>query len=170
VEIAHRDPESVLVFFAGAEDGARRAFRERLQHAFAAAGIAPEQHVLFLPTRARADYLRVNLACDVMLDSLHWSGGNTSLDALHAGLPVVTCPGRFMRGRQSMAMLRHLDCTELVAETPHQLAKLAIDVAHDRARRTALAARIRLHLPAFTQSEAPLAALDAVLRGLLAEP
>ena len=30
--------------------------------------------------------------CDAMLDTLHWSGGNTSLDALACGLPIVTLP------------------------------------------------------------------------------
>ena len=123
---------------------------------------------MFLPTRNRADYLRVNLACDVMLDSLHWSGGNTSLDALHCGLPIVTCPGRFMRGRQSMAMLRHLDCAALIVERPQQLAERAVEIANDRSRRDALVAEIRGHLPALTQSEMPLAALDAILKTLAA--
>jgi predicted O-linked N-acetylglucosamine transferase (SPINDLY family) len=29
-----------------------------------------------------------------MLDSVHWSGGNTSIDAIAAGLPIVTLPER----------------------------------------------------------------------------
>ena len=132
VDIVRNDVESILVFFTGVESGALRSFRERMVPALARVGVAPEQRMLFLPMRSRADYLRVNLACDVMVDSLHWSGGNTTLDALHAGLPVVTCPGRFMRGRQSMAMLRRLDCAELVADSPQQLAALAVEIAHDQ--------------------------------------
>jgi CRISPR-associated protein Csy1 len=167
VDIAQRDAGAVLVFFAGTGRGPMRAFRERLSRAFQAAGVAAEPHMLFLPLRSRSDYLRVNLACDVMLDSLHWSGGNTTLDALHAGLPVITCAGRFMRGRQSMAMLRRLDCAELVADSPQQLAALAVEIAHDRSRRNALSVRIRSNLPALTQSDEPLLALDAVLRRIV---
>ncbi len=63
-----------------------------------------------------ADYLRVNALCDVFLDTLHWSGGNTTLDALAAGLPPVTLPGAYMRGRQSFAMLRMLGLEELGCE------------------------------------------------------
>ena len=50
-----------------------------------------------------------------MVDTLHWSGGNTSLDALACALPIVTLPGRFMRGRQSAGMLRLMGIDELVA-------------------------------------------------------
>ena len=67
------------------------------------------------------DYLRVNLACDAMLDTLHWSGGNTTLDALACGLPVVTLPGAFMRGRQSAAMLRAVGADDLIAARRRRL-------------------------------------------------
>ena len=167
VDIVQRDADAVLVFFAGVEGGVLRAFRERLSLAFQCAGIAAESHTLFLPLQSRSDYLRVNLACDVMVDSLYWSGGNTTLDALHAGLPVVTCPGRFMRGRQSMAMLQRVDCAELVADSPRQLAAIAVEMAHDRPRRDALVARIRSNLPLLTQSDEPLLALDALLRSIV---
>ena len=93
VDIARRDPSAVFVFFENKESGSRAVFEERLRRAFAAAGINTAQRWLFLPARPRDGYLQVNMACDVMVDTLHFSGGNTSLDALHAGLPIVTCPG-----------------------------------------------------------------------------
>jgi protein O-GlcNAc transferase len=71
--------------------------------------------VLLLPMRSRADYFCINLVSDVTIDSLHRSGGNTSLDALHSDLPVVTCPGKYICRRQMMAMLGRLDCAELIA-------------------------------------------------------
>ena len=169
VDILRQDPEAVLLFFRGVEDGPRHTFVERLSEAMRHAGITLEDRVLFLPMRSRNDYLRINLACDVMIDSLHWSGGNTSLDALHAGLPVVTCPGRFMRGRQSMAMLQQLDCAELIAASAEKLARLAIDIAHDRVRRAKIGARISANLDTLTRSDAPLQALDAALNRIVAE-
>lgn len=166
-EIVQRDQTATLVFFDSFESGARELFAARLGRRIEDAGIDPVGRFEFIPPRARAEYLQVNMACDVMLDTLHFSGGNTSLDALHAGLPIVTCPGRFMRGRQSMAMLKHVGCTELIADTPRQLAALAVEIANDRARRTAIATRIGEQLPELTQSDAPLIALDAALKGLV---
>jgi len=127
----------------------------------------PENHLQFFPHGSRDEFLRVNLVCDVMLDSLYWSGGNTTLDALHCGLPVVTCHGEFMRGRQSMAMLHRLGCDELIVDSPLGLAESAVALAQDRTRRTRLSARIRERLPMLTDDIAPLLALEKTLRDLL---
>ena len=162
--IVENDTSALFVLFASLERGATTNVSARLVAALRSVSAQPERHLLFLPQRTREEYLRVNLACDVMVDSLHWSGGNTSLDALHCGLPMVTHPGALMRGRQSAAMLRALGCAELIADSPRRLAELAVEVANDRARRNNLGARIQDALPRLTQSQEPLAALDATLR------
>jgi len=73
---------------------------------------------------------------------LHWSGGNTSLDALACGLPIVTLPGRFMRGRQSAGMLALMDIRELIAADPDDYVHKVAKIASDRPHRDALSARI----------------------------
>jgi predicted O-linked N-acetylglucosamine transferase (SPINDLY family) len=70
-----------------------------------------------------------------MLDTLHWSGGNTTLDALAVGLPVVTRWGHLMRGRQSAGMLRALGRTDLIARDGADYVRLALEIAHDPSRR-----------------------------------
>ncbi|HEY2396016.1 MAG TPA: hypothetical protein VGH81_08595 [Rudaea sp.] len=166
-EILRRDPVALFVLFElRAPSGALRV-RERLLRDLSGVTDQPEAHLHWFPECSRPDYLRINRVCDVMVDSLHWSGGNTTLDALHCGLPVVTCPGRFMRGRQSAAMLRALDCAELIVETPAQLAERAVQIVHDRSRRSSLVAKIAGNLPRLIQSDAPLHALDLALRELM---
>ena len=78
-----------------------------------------------------------------MLDTLHWSGGNTSLDALACGLPIVTLPGAFMRGRQSAAMLRLAGVETLIARDTDDYVRIATRLASDRGWRDDLSARIR---------------------------
>jgi hypothetical protein len=39
-----------------------------------------------------------------MLDTLHFNGMNSSLEALAVGLPVVTLPTQLQRGRHTRAM------------------------------------------------------------------
>ena len=170
VEIVRRDPEALFVLFELTPPSPVLRVHERLMRALAHASAEPRRHVHWFAECSRENYLRINLGCDVMIDGLHWSGGNTSLDALHCGLPVVTCPGPFMRGRQSAAMLRALDCAELIAQSPEALAQIAVSVARDPNLRAGLVARIRKHLPSLTQSDAPLEALDRVLREILADP
>src|ERR1700754_2259925 len=54
---------------------------------------------------------------DVILDSIVWSGGNTTLEALAQDLPVVTFEGELMRGRVSAGMLRMMGMPETIAGT-----------------------------------------------------
>ena len=167
IEVLRRDPTALFVLFDGAQRGPTRNLRARLSRALRTVSAAPENHLQFFPHGSRDEFLRVNLVCNVMLDSLYWSGGNTTLDALHCGLPVVTCPGEFMRGRQSMAMLRRLGCDELIVDSPLALAVSAVALAQNRTRRASISARICERLPMLTGDIAPLLALDQILRDLL---
>ncbi len=88
----------------------------------------------WLPPMSRQRYLQLNANCDLMLDSLHFSGGNASLDALQTGLPVLSCPGAFMRGRQTAAMLKRMGLDgELCAATPEAMAALAVETIRSKA-------------------------------------
>jgi len=116
-----------------------------------------------LPRMEHADYLRINLLCDVMLDTLHWSGGNTTLDALACGLPVVTLPGKFMRGRQSYGMLKHMGMNELIAQGPQEYIEIATRLGLDHAWRTQLAQRIARNSDTLFSDESPVRQLEAFL-------
>ena len=49
-----------------------------------------------------------------------------------SGLPMVTLPGRFMRGRQSAAMLGLLGLDELIAHRADEYVETTLKVGHDR--------------------------------------
>ncbi len=82
---------------------------------------------------------------DLVLDTLPYSGGDTTLAALEAGVPVVTRAGQRHAERVSASILRHLGLDELVAPTDDEYLLRAIalanDDAHRRRTRTAVAAR-----------------------------
>ena len=111
-------------------------------------------------------YLRLNQLCDVMLDTVHWSGGNTSLDALAGGLPVITLPGELMRGRQSMGMLRMLDVPELVATDADDYVCRAVEVAREPERRAAISRTILGNLDRLFDRDEPLRAFNDFLAGV----
>jgi len=82
------------------------------------------------------------LSCgDVYLDSIGWSGGNTTLEAVTCGLPVVTLPTGLMRGRHSAAILRRMGLEKFIAATVDEYVALADRLA-DLHEHTAAAALI----------------------------
>ena len=163
------DPRGRLVLFASQYDAINAAFRARLVEALAAHGLQLEDRTIFLPYMTHAEYLRVNACCDVMLDTLHWSGGNTSLDAIASGLPVVTLPGALMRGRQSAAMLRLLGLDELVAHDSADYVRKAVAIGSDRDRRRAVAQRIKAARPALFDRDEPIRELENFLERAILE-
>lgn len=131
-------PGCHFLFFEDSFDRNTELFAARL----AAKGLRRGEDFTFLPRMSRAQFLGVNRLADVMLDTLHWSGGNTSLDALAMGLPIVAWPGRFMRGRQSLGMLRVLDCEALAVDSAERYVALAKSLLEDANIRNAWRQRI----------------------------
>jgi predicted O-linked N-acetylglucosamine transferase (SPINDLY family) len=105
----------------------------------------------------------------VMIDTPHWSGGNTTLDALCAALPVVTLEGRYMRGRQTAAMLRILGVHELIAMDSEHYLDLARKVATDPVYRRELSTRIAATVPSLIDRREPIDALAIALERIAAE-
>lgn len=139
-------PAARLVVFDGPAVGSGDVFDEYLAHHFAALGVDAKARVIRLPQRSRTDFLAVLATCDVGLDTFGFSGGNTSLDAFSVGLPVVTLPGEFMRGRQTFAMLALMSssmASSLVAKDADDYVRIATLLLHDEQQRTALRRDIR---------------------------
>jgi len=142
-EVLSDNPGALLVLFAGRHPAITDQFMRRLARTLEQHGIAIRERTRVLPQVGHDDYLRVNSVCDAMVDTLHWSGGNTSLDALASCLPVATLPGSFMRGRQSAAMLTLLGVPELIARDRADYRAIVSRLAAEPEWRRALGERIR---------------------------
>ena len=161
--VLEQDPDGVAVMFRSRQDRFTRAFTARFERALARRGVDAKERVRFLEFMPHGKYLQVNALCDVMLDTLHWSGGNTSLDALGAGLPVVTLPGALMRGRQSAAMLTQLGVPELVVADRQAYVDTAVRLGRDRAWREDISRRIVGNHNALFERDEPVRAFEAFL-------
>jgi CRISPR-associated protein Csy1 len=137
------NPNAVLVMFHGSHPRIAEHFVERIVRTFDTHWVSAKERLILLPPQPHDDYLRVNMACDAVLDTLHWSGGNTSLDALACGVPIVTLPGRYMRGRQTAAMLRLLGLPELIASDRDGYIRIATRLVEDAVWRSELRRKIR---------------------------
>lgn len=105
--------------------------RRRLGRAFSAEGVLAEEHCILLPAVDRLTYWNLCLIGDVFLDTIGWTGGVSSFEAIACRLPVVTLPGKYMRGRQSFAILTQLGVTETIAHDEKEYVELAIRLGLD---------------------------------------
>jgi CRISPR-associated protein Csy1 len=160
------DDQGRLVLFEFHEAGLWRRFLTRLQASLSAHGVDPENRLLILPLMSRKDFLNVVSLCDVMVDNTHYSGGNTSLDALSMGLPVVSWPGTLMRGRQTAGMLGLVGRQEWIARGQDDFVKRCMETAVSqtpdlRSRLRAQAAEVLF------DDQAPLRAMAEHLQRLI---
>jgi predicted O-linked N-acetylglucosamine transferase (SPINDLY family) len=170
VEILKRDDNGVLVLFQDMQAFITQQFVSRLSRAFETGKLDGAGRVKILPKMPHEDFLQVNVACDVMLDTLYWSGGNTALDALACGLPMVVLPGEMMRGRQSYGMLKAMGLDELVAKDAQDYVEIAVRLANDREWRNQMSQAILSQSGSIFEDETPIRALErfysrATLRG-----
>ena len=75
---------------------------------------------------------------DVFLDTIGFSGFNTAMQAVECNLPIVTCEGRFMRGRFAGAILKRMEMKELVCRDKGAYVKLAVKIAKNSSYRESL--------------------------------
>jgi CRISPR-associated protein Csy1 len=163
-EVLSRDERGIAVLFESSQAAVTQAFKARLGQVLAQSGLDLGTRVRFLPGNLQHHvYLGLNALCDVMLDTLHWSGGNTSLDAIASGLPIVTLPGELMRGRQSQAMLRIMGIEELVASDRAGFVDKSVSLGRDAALRHAISQRIAQSRGALFGRDEPIRALEAFL-------
>lgn len=110
----------------------------RMRRAFEAHGLDLGRHVVMHPGLPLPSFLGLAASCDLNLDSIGWSGGNTTLEILWHDVPTITLPGTLMRARHTLAMLELLELPELVARDVDDYVRITVALARDRARRAAL--------------------------------
>lgn len=162
-DLVAADGDAVLAFFQAPVRAVTQQFAARLQRALAARDVPPRGQVKFLPRMSGDGFRRLLALADVVLDTARFSGGNTSLDAFAAGTPVIALPGRFMRGRQTAAMLRMMGLERLVASDGADYVRLAREVAGDRALNAGLREAIAEARGALFHRPEPIAALEETL-------
>jgi len=158
-----RQVENAQLVFRAMPPIVEGAFRERLARAFASESLDFSRHCVFAPSMDLFDNLAFNLVCDVFLDSLEFSGYTTTIDALACGLPVVTMPGSFMRGRQSAALLREIGVPDTIGRNVNEYVDIAVRLGRDSELREQISERISKGYSALSLEPTGLSALEHFL-------
>ncbi|MFS8783771.1 tetratricopeptide repeat protein [Synechococcus sp. R6-6] len=146
--------------------GIRERFWQRMRRAFQAYDLAAEEYVVLLPELSPAEYAAYNALGDIYLDSLGWSGGNTTLEALPHGLPIVTLPGSLMRGRHTYAILQQMGILDTIAHNLDEYVQIASQLGLDPEWREQMGQQVKARQDRVYRDPAPIRALEEWLRSL----
>jgi hypothetical protein len=129
--------------------------------------LADRPHVIIYPEIGMdprtAQLAALRLAPDILLNSISWSGFNTTMESLEHDLPIVTMTMPLMRGRHTLAILKLMGIGETIAGSLDEYVKIAVRLANDPAWRAAIKAEIAKRKHGLYCDRPAVTALDSFL-------
>lgn len=105
-------------------------------------GVA-RQRIVFAPIRPLAEHLSRYALADLVLDTFPYTSHTTGSDALWAGCPMITVTGETFASRVATSLLANVHLEALIARSFAEYETLALELAHDPARRDGLRRHLR---------------------------
>jgi predicted O-linked N-acetylglucosamine transferase (SPINDLY family) len=167
--IAQQVPNSHFIFICHRSEFVTHCFQSRLSQAFNKYGLNWQDYGVMMPQLEQNDYFQLNLLADIYLDNLSWSGGNTTLEAIACQLPVVTCPGEFMRGRHSYAILKRLGITDTIATDKNHYIEIAIRLGLDNQWRQTIKDYTKMNIDTVFNDRTSVESLERFYQSVVGE-
>lgn len=142
VEIVRRCQPCKLVFFRSEPKTLSHLLEQRLRTAFEVAGFDFDASVVFIPWQPQSTFFALLDRTDVYLDTIGFSGFNTTMQAVERATPIVAFEGEFMRGRFASAVLRQMELDEWVATSTDQFVERVGRLVLDPTARALLKAQM----------------------------
>jgi protein O-GlcNAc transferase len=136
-DILAQDPQGRLILIQGRHPEWTEQLKVRLGKVLG----SRVDRVTFLPRLSWPEFMALTAGVDVLLDPIHFGGGNTTYEALAAGTPVVSLPGQYMRSRITAALFHRIGITETLVESGRAYSELAVRLGTDREYREDLCQR-----------------------------
>lgn len=124
-------------------------------------GTRPERLVFAERMPRLADHLARHRAADLFLDTIPFNAHTTAVDALWAGLPVLTQLGASFAGRVAASLLHAIGLPELITTTAEEYESRAVELGSDVGRLRGL----KQHL-AVKRQTTPLFSSERFTRGI----
>jgi protein O-GlcNAc transferase len=141
IAVGSRNCQFAFVKFPGTEH-VTDILKGRLDRTFEAFGLRSSDYCVFLPRLDAASFFAAMGTSDIFLDSIGWSGCNSTLESLRHALPIVTLPGNLMRSRHTAAILRMIGITETITTTTKEYVSAAINLATNDVLRAGMRTKI----------------------------
>ena len=144
------DPKGELLLIDDSAPAVTAQLRRRLDSAM------PQfsGRIRFLPRMQEPDFLSLVAQAEVVLDTLHYTGGaNTSCDVFAAGTPTITWPTRYHRGRYTAASYRAMGVEGCTAVSADEYVEMALRYGTDPAEREAKSREILQAAPVLFEDQ-----------------
>lgn len=160
-KVLHAIPASRMLIGAISEE----AIRVQLIGGFAKQGIAAER-LAFQPRLAMQAYLELHHEIDLILDTLPFTGGTVTNQALWMGVPTLTMTGDTLPHRQGAGIMRRAGLGQFVADSETDFVARARAICGDLPALAELRANLRRRLEADDSAQTTEAArlIEAALR------
>ncbi|MCS6958991.1 MAG: tetratricopeptide repeat protein [Pseudanabaenaceae cyanobacterium SKYGB_i_bin29] len=125
--ILRGDPNGKAIFLSGLAPTWDILLRERWEKTI------PDvlDRIVFIKGLPHEKFLQFLRLGDVMLDPVHFGGGNTSLEAFAMGTPVVTLPGQYTKSRLTLGFYQKMEVTDCIASSPEEYVQIALKLGTD---------------------------------------
>jgi predicted O-linked N-acetylglucosamine transferase (SPINDLY family) len=97
-------------------------------------GVDAERLIFANRLSSLPEHLARHRAADLFLDTRPYNAHATAIDALWAGLPVLTCIGESFPGRVAASLLKAIELPALITSTAEQYEELAVQLASNPQR------------------------------------
>ncbi|MBT8520586.1 tetratricopeptide repeat protein [Polynucleobacter paneuropaeus] len=127
-------------------------FKANITAEFEQRGINPSRIIFAQRVDSMADHLARYSLAGLFLDTYPYNAHTTTIDALKAGVPVLTLIGQSFPSRVAASLLNAIGLPELVTTTQKEYETLAIQLASDPSRLLAIKNKLadnRLSAPLF---------------------
>lgn len=105
-------------------------------------GVDPKR-LVFAPSLPKEDHLARIKNADIFLDTYYCNAHTTTIDSLHAEVPVITCQGEKFASRVASSILSTLGMNELIVEDFDAYKELAVSLAKDQAKLSEITIKLR---------------------------
>jgi len=109
-------------------------FKERLMKICQENKIDFDKFIKMKKRRSQKEFFNLVSESDIIIDSLNWSGNNTSHQAISLNKPIITLPGKFMRSRHTYALLKEIKIEETIAKDKKHYIEIAVKLSDNKFR------------------------------------
>ena len=156
-------------FINGLNDEVTSIFKQRIYKLFNKEGYDYQRYFYFHPKCNQDEFFGLIKESDIILDSINWSGGNTSLEAISLNKPIVTMPTNFMRGRHTYGILKILDIENTIAYSKEEYVKISIKLALDKNFRNSIINKIKKNKNIIFNDNNPIKFLEEFIKKIISD-